>query len=254
MPCTSIFATPCGPRDTGMAGQGPWQARAFLSFPDAERTAYRDKLAEVIGVVIGDKQDRAQVGLLSFAGRHSREQIHGVSSDEPLQLLAIGFEIVDAFGPCRRVRRRGLRPVIARPLQGVDVPWVDAEVEQILLRQAHVLEQLPEGVLEAWRLRPALTHRDTVDGLFKADVGFVPVKETRQLRPQRISLLFHGVTLTPEFRSNEPPSSAARASRSARTAARLSRAHETFPPAAHILVDGAQVVSSVDEHHLDRLE
>jgi hypothetical protein len=235
MPCSSIFATPCGPRDTGMAALGPWPARAFLSFPDAERTAYRDKLAEVVGVVIGDKQDRAQVGLLPFAGRHSREQIHGVSSDEPLQLLAIGLEIVDALVPSRRVRRRGLRPVIARPLQGVDVPWVDEEVEKILLRQAHVLEQLPEGVLEAWRLRPAPAHRDTVDGLFKADVGFVPVKETRQLRPERIWLFSHGVTLTPEFRSNEPPSSTAGASRSARTAARLFESARDFPVGrAHI--------------------
>ena len=39
-------------------------------FPDAERAAQRDELADVIRRVIGDEQDGAQIRLVALAGRN----------------------------------------------------------------------------------------------------------------------------------------------------------------------------------------
>ena len=72
---------------------------------------------------------------------------------------------------------------------------IDAEGEDVLLRRAHVLEQLPRRVLEACGVRSAPALRDTVDRLFEADVRFFPVEDSRQLRPKRVGGFLHGVSV-----------------------------------------------------------
>jgi ubiquinone/menaquinone biosynthesis C-methylase UbiE len=192
----------CPPQFIGSVGFYRDQSHR-RSLPDAERPAQRDQLAEMIRVVIGDEQDRAQVRLLPLAGRDCGEQIHLSVADQQVQLLAIGLEIRNALVPRRRARWRGtLRPVILRPLERVDVLRIDTEVEEILLRYAHVLEELPRCVLEACGVRSALVRCDTIDGLVKADVGLVPVKEAHQLRAERVRGFVQSESLCPKHTNN----------------------------------------------------
>ena len=58
----------------------------MTTWPDTERTADRDELADVVGGVIGGEQDGAQIRLVSFAGRNLRGQIlrlHGRAVSVP---------------------------------------------------------------------------------------------------------------------------------------------------------------------------
>ena len=75
-------------------------------------------------------------------------------------------------------RRRRIRgPVVVGPLHRVLVCGVDAEIEDVLLRDADVLEQLPRRVLEAGRAGAAPVGRDPVDGLVESDMRVLPVEE-----------------------------------------------------------------------------
>ena len=55
---------------------------AHPSRPRAERAPYSHELAEMVGVVIGHDQDRAQVGLVGLAGWDRLSQIEGGVRDE----------------------------------------------------------------------------------------------------------------------------------------------------------------------------
>ena len=57
------------------------------------------------------------------------------------------------------------------------VSRVHAEIEQIVLRDAHVFEQLPRRVFEAGGARALPVGRDPIDGLIEADVRFFPVEK-----------------------------------------------------------------------------
>ena len=136
----------------------------------------------MIGIVIGNQQDGAQVGLPILAGRNRRKQIEVGIQHQLLQPLAIGSEVLDAPVPGTRIGRRGaLGPVVVRPIERVDVSRVRGEVEEVLLRDPDVLEQLPRRVLEARGARSTQVRRDPVDRLVESDVGFIPVEEANQL-------------------------------------------------------------------------
>ena len=157
------------------------------SRPGAERPADGDELAQVVSVVVGHQKNGAQVRLRSLAGWDQPIQIDLPIGRELFQGLAIGFEGRDAPVPCLCGRRGGLTgPVVVRPLQLVHVSLVDAEVEDVLLRNAHVLEQLPRGMLEALGLGAALVIRNTPDRRVEADVGFLPIEDASQIRAERI--------------------------------------------------------------------
>src|SRR5688500_15653564 len=79
----------------------PWPIACVThlsSFPRAERTPYRDELANVVGHVIRGKQESPKIRLVSFAGWHRRGQILDVAG-EPLQCLARSGVRREAVGP-----------------------------------------------------------------------------------------------------------------------------------------------------------
>jgi len=161
--------------------------------PRSKRAADRDDLAEVIGVVIGDEEKRAEAGLVALARRDQRVEIRGLAR-QLLELLAFAREGRNRLVPRGRVRRRGmLGPVVVRPFHLVDVLRVHAEVEDVLLRDAHVLEQLPHGMLEPGRAGTALIRRQAVDRLVEAHVRFCPVEKPDQLFTKRF--VAHEATL-----------------------------------------------------------
>ena len=80
-----------------------------------------------------------------------------------------------------------LRPIVVRPFHRVLVVRVDAEVEDVFLRNPHVLEQLPWGMLEANRDGATLVGRDSVHSFIESNVRFFPVEGTRQVIAESVS-------------------------------------------------------------------
>jgi len=86
------------------------RARALIpaaarSFPDAELTAQRDDLADMIRGVVGDEQDFAQIGL-SRAVRNRLKEIDAGIRRKPLQRLQVAVVAGDRPGPGVGVARR----------------------------------------------------------------------------------------------------------------------------------------------------
>ena len=157
------------------------------SVPRSQRFPDGDQLSDVVSVVIGNDEDRSEPGLVRLAGRHWREGVERRLRDERLQCLSIEPEQRDRFVPRGVVGRlRRGRPVIVGPCAIVDVVGIRAEVQQIALRDAHVLDQLPWGVLEARRRRTTQVMWKAFDRLVEGDVGIFPVEQTIELGAQRL--------------------------------------------------------------------
>ena len=63
---------------------------------------------------------------------------------------------------------------------------IDAEVEDVVLGQPHVLEQLPRRVLEPRCPRAALVGSNAVDGLVESDVRLFPVEHADEVIANRV--------------------------------------------------------------------
>ena len=110
--------------------------------PDAELAAKRDDLPDVVRGVIGGEEEFAQIGLIG-AVRNRGDELDLRARGEPLERLAVAPELRNRFGPGRAVRRRRrLRPVGVRPLLRL-VFRVDAEIEDVGLREPQMFEELP---------------------------------------------------------------------------------------------------------------
>ncbi len=176
-------------RPSGAVCPGP---RPSALSPHAKRLAHRHDLAHVIRHVIGREQDRAKVGLTRRARRHRRRQVVNLPGHvlQPLSRPQAGR---DAVFPRGIVGRRGRRrPVVVRPRQVVLVGGVHAEVEDVVLRDADVLQQLPRRVLEAGRAHASRLRRHAGHGLVEADVCVLPVEDPHQMVADGIIGLAHG--------------------------------------------------------------
>jgi hypothetical protein len=154
--------------------------------PVAEQAAQRDHLPEVIGVVVGGQDRLAQQRVLPLAVRQRLEQVGARIGDQPHHGLQIGAETGDGAVPgpgVGRLRAAG-RPVPFRPARR-DVRRVAAELEDVPLRQAQVLEQLPQRVLDAVGPGAAQRRRHVADDRFEAEVGVLAGQHLPQLLAQR---------------------------------------------------------------------
>ena len=77
----------------------------------------------------------------------------------------------------------------------MDVLRIAAEVEQIVLRDAHVLDELPWRVFESSGLRAPPVLRDIADAFVERNVRLFPVKKAHKLLSKRIQWLAHGASL-----------------------------------------------------------
>ena len=96
--------------------------------PDTERAAHQNELADVVGGVIRDEQDREEISLSGLSGWNLCGQIRFTS--KPFQCLTRARR--EAVSPRFGVGRGGIqRPVVIRPLEAVFVVRVDAEIEEV---------------------------------------------------------------------------------------------------------------------------
>jgi len=133
---------------------------------------------------------RSCLAAVSFAAapstvKRARSQAHGArrrAHRDPLQLLSVTTESGDTPIPCvGRRRGRGLRPIVIRPA-ALPVLGIGAELRDILLGDAKVLEQLPDGVGKSQGYLSPKMGRKTGDNLVEAGMRVVPVEQTSKAR------------------------------------------------------------------------
>ena len=92
---------------------------------------------------------------------------------------AVGVNGADALLPLGVVlRRRRRRPVVVGPLR-ILVLGVRAELEQIVLRDADVLEELPDGVRQSVGTFAAQLGGQIGERGIEADVRLLPIERRR---------------------------------------------------------------------------
>ncbi len=176
----------------GLEGTGRVRVSANR-MPGAEQAAEQDELAEVIRIMVGCQQRFAEDGL-SRAVRDARGEIRFRAGYELLQGAAIAQECADAAVPRGGARRGGgFRPVAAGKIRR-DVFRVAAELKDVPLRDARVLEQFPGGMRRTLRADAAQACREIRERFRPVEMRVMPAEEFRQLPAKRF--LVHGEPLS----------------------------------------------------------
>lgn len=139
--------------------------------PQAHHLSQDAQLAGVVGVVAGDEVNLPQQGVavLAAVGQRGEEVGFGVL-DDGYQPLTVGEEGGNGLVPAGEVGGRiSRRPVVVGPAGPVIVVRLDV-VEDVLLGQAHVLQQMPEGVVAAGRRGVDVLRREIGHGVLKIHV------------------------------------------------------------------------------------
>jgi hypothetical protein len=61
------------------------------------------------------------------------------------------------------------------------VGGIDAEIEDVFLRNPDVLDELPRRVLEAGGAGAALVGRDPIDGFVEANMSVLPIEDSSKV-------------------------------------------------------------------------
>jgi hypothetical protein len=152
----------------------------MLSLPGAEQAAHVDQLGDVVGVVIGKQQGLTQ-NRLAVTPRDAGVQLSLGIRHQGLHGLHIFSELPDAAGPGRSAWRRfSLRPVSLGPF-GRGVLGAAAELENVKLREAKMLEQHPRRVRESSRLGAAQVFGHVFDRIVESGMSAAAVEKIEQM-------------------------------------------------------------------------
>ena len=161
---------------------------AGLAGPRPEHTAYDHQLAQMVRSMVRHQQQLPQVRLICSSRNFSGQIYFGIQG-LPLQGFAVATERGDTFIPGSRRRwGSGLRPVIIRPAAFL-VLGLDAELQDVFLGDAKVLEQLPGRVGKTRGNLPAKVGRKSGNNLVEAGMCVLPVEQTRKARADLRALL-----------------------------------------------------------------
>jgi hypothetical protein len=131
--------------------------------------------------MIGNQQQLPQVRLICSSGNLGGE-IYLRIQGQALQLLTVATESSDTLIPGKRGRRgSGFGPVVIRPAPFL-VRRIDAELQNVVLGDAKVLEQLPGRVGKACRDLSPETGGESRDNLVEAGMRVVPIEQTSNAR------------------------------------------------------------------------
>jgi len=133
--------------------------------------------------MVGDEKDLAQDGLPVSPGNSPVEIGFGMG-DEIFDGLQIFLEGRDACGPgLFRGRGFGCGPIFLGPFAG-NIFWVAAELEEIPLGQAHVLQEHPCSVGEVSDFDAGELDRPIADGRVKIGVRLIAFQKGDELMAQ----------------------------------------------------------------------
>lgn len=157
------------------------------SLPRAQQPPHQHQLADVIGIVVGRQQRFAEHRLPVPVG-NSRKKVHRFVAHHLAQRFQVAAEGAHAFIPGLLVGRRGFGGPVASGPVGRLVLRVPREFENVPLRNAQVLDQLPRRVLGAARLFAAQLRREILHRVIEGGVG-VPALEQKDDLPAQIGVV-----------------------------------------------------------------
>jgi hypothetical protein len=133
--------------------------------------------------VIDEQYDLAKVGLARAVGNAGEEIDDGVHDEvrEPLAIIAKRAHA--AFPGVRAPGSGGRGPVLGH--RRFAVGRIDAEIENIALRPAQVLDELPRRMRKGRCGRTSSAHRDAIHCRVEADVGILPRQQPAQVLAER---------------------------------------------------------------------
>ena len=120
---------------------------------------------------------------LPLSPRERRDQAFAVALlEQGLEAATISLDGLQRLAPCRPVRRSGiLRPVVFGPLHRLVASIVvPAIVQDVALRDADVLHNLPCRVRQFLYYRAAQPGRKPLDRVVKADMSLSAIQECLQ--------------------------------------------------------------------------
>ena len=151
-----------------------------LGLPDAQQSSDIDQLTEVMRVVIGNQHGFAKDRLAVSPGNLGKK-IGLRIFDQLLHRPKIVVKGVNALVPGGRARRRrAFRPVVIRQRERL-VFRVDAELQDVPLRQAHVLDQHPRGMWQAVRDFAAKFGGEFRDDFVESGMGMATIQKLDQI-------------------------------------------------------------------------
>src|SRR5579883_1438179 len=120
----------------------------------------------MVGVVVGDEKSFAQQRLAVSPGKLAVEVLLRVA-EQRLELRQVLADRAHGARPVTLfLRSRLRRPVSLRPFRRL-IFGRNTEPQNVVLGDAHVLQQLPGGVRKALRPLPGLVYRESADRAVK---------------------------------------------------------------------------------------
>lgn len=139
-----------------------------LNSPQTQCPAQAAEFAYVIRIMRGDHEDFAQGRVPIFSVWNLRREIARWILHDRDERVAVGEETVDGCAPGAVVGLgAGWEPVVVGEGQVLVIRILDV-IEDVRLGDAHVFEQLPEGIGRVWRLGVVLRRREIIDDGFEA--------------------------------------------------------------------------------------
>ena len=144
--------------------------------PRTQQPSHVHDLSEVVRSVVHGNEHRPQIRLAGTV-RDLRGEVHCSAGDKGGHFAAIVPELLETRAPgFVSCRRRVGRPVVVRPFEVVRVGRIAAEVEQVVLGDADVLEELPHRMRVALRAPATILGRQPFQCALERDVGLVPIQ------------------------------------------------------------------------------
>src|SRR5262249_10964640 len=137
--------------------------------PIAEKLADLHDLAEMVGVMIGDQKNLAQVRA-TFSVRDHRGEISAFFLHEPYDGFQVGEKGGDRSGPL--LRRRALllrRPITTRPFRRYP-RGIERVAQDVLLSDPQVLQLLPDRMQLSVGAYVTQLGRDVGQRAFRGDM------------------------------------------------------------------------------------
>ena len=160
--------------------QGLPAMKRLLLLPSAQKSAQSDQLPEMVCVMVGDQQGLAQDGLAIAPGNWCIEVGSGISY-QVVYRLEVFSKRLNAVVPCGCVGRRlCFRPVALRPRWRY-VLAITAELENVPLCDAHMLEQHPCRVRKSVYLLASQIGRKINDRIVKSSMRFAAFDQDEQM-------------------------------------------------------------------------
>lgn len=158
-----------------------------ILFPISKNSPNGEYLPQMIRVVVGDQQSFSQ-NCLPRAVRNFRKEVRFGTGDQLFHRLEVSSEHLETFFPRLRIRRRLCRRPVARGPVRRGMLGIARKLQDVPLRDAHVLEQFPERIRQPVGTHACQSRRHTLERRFPVNMSAAPGKKIHEMLAQEFFL------------------------------------------------------------------